>query len=208
MDEAKLRRLRNLKMFKDMSDDEIIAYYANKPPKEPKEPAQTNRSTSDYDKAFKERLTILQKDYGVDMNNSNDAESLRSLVRHLLQAEGVDRQIRDLQVRDHLADEDVRTLKNLGDFQRGIQTTISDLQDKLGITRKLRKEKAVDDIAVWTQDIQKKAKELWERETRPIKCENCSIELARIWVNFPKVPHKINFESECWRCKEKVIYVY
>jgi hypothetical protein len=206
MDEAKLKRMRNLKMFRGKSDDEIVAYLNSRPPK--RVITSEEKSLADYDKIFKERMTTLQKDYGLDMNNSNDVEALRSLVRHLLQAEAVDRQIREIQNRPTIDDDDVRTLKNLGDFQRGIQTTISDLQDKLGITRKVRKEKSADDIAQYIQGIRAKAKDFWDRQTTPIVCSKCSIEMARIWINFPKIAHKYTFESECWRCKEKVIYVH
>lgn len=205
MDDARLKKLKNLRMFKDKSDDEIIAYMNSRPPKTD---VTLKKTSIDYEKAFKDRMSTLQRDYGVDMNDSNDVEALRSLVRHLLQAEAADRQIRGLQELDHLTDEDVRTLKNLGDFQRGIQTTISDLQDKLGITRKVRKEKSVDDIAQYIQKVRRQAKDLYDRKTIVIKCEKCSIELARFWLNFPNVAQKISFESECWRCKEKVIYVF
>lgn len=209
MDEKKLRRLKNLKMFKDWTDEEIIAFMEEKESKPKTETivSVTESDDKDYDRKFKKLLSVLNEDYTVDMNNSNDAQALMSLARHLIQAEKADQRIRAIQDRPSLTDEDVRTLKNLGDYQSGLQRTINDLQDKLGISRKLRKEKQADDIPQYIAGLQKKAKDFWDRKTVGVKCGNCQIELARYWLNFPDHAHTVKMELECWKCQEKIIYL-
>lgn len=206
--EAKLKKLRNLLMFKDKTDDDIREFYKNRKPKDPviKIPAEVLSSGSDdeqYDRNFKMKLKALQSEYGLDMNNSNDAELLRSLVRHIIQQENVNIQIVKLQQEEEL---DTRTLKNLGDYQRTLVTSITDMQEKLGIARKLRKEKQIDDVAVFITDLKERAKTFFDKKTVQVRCGNCQIELVRYWLNFPDLTQVAHFEVECWKCHEKVVY--
>jgi NADH dehydrogenase/NADH:ubiquinone oxidoreductase subunit G len=195
-------------MFKDWSDEQIISYMEEKDAKKSEETIITVTETDDkdYDKKFKKMLSVLNEDYTVDMNNSNDAQALMALARHLIQAEKADQRIRAIQDKPVLTDDDVRTLKNLGDYQSGVQRTINDLQDKLGISRKLRKEKQADDIPQYIAGLQKKAKDFWDRKTVGVKCGNCQIELSRYWINFPNLAYTVKMELECWKCHEKIIY--
>jgi hypothetical protein len=101
---------------------------------------------------------------------------------------------------------DHRVLKGLGDFQRSIQMNINELQDKLGISRKQRKEKQNDDITQYVKALQQKAKTFWAGKTVPVRCEKCKIELARYWINFPDKVKSINFEVICEKCNAGVSY--
>jgi hypothetical protein len=137
------------------------------------------------------------------MNNANDAEMLRSLVQHSIQKDVVNKQIIKLQREDEL---DTRTLKNLGDYQKGLVDTINNLQEKLGINRKQRKEKQVESIPQFVELVRSRAREVWDRETVSIRCENCEITLATYWLNFPLNATVVKMEIECDRCHERVIY--
>lgn len=206
--EVKMKRLRNLRMFKGKSDEDIYEFYRNRKPKPaPAEiPAETKKPLTEeqqYEKSFKEKLKALQQEFGVDMNSSNDAELLRSLVRHLIQQENVNIQIQNLQ---RMPEIDTRTLKNLGDFQRTLSTSIIDIQEKLNITRKLRKEKQIDDVQVFITDLKKRAKDFFEGKTVKVMCDRDGIELARYWLNFPDTTEAVHFEIKCWKCGEAVIF--
>lgn len=206
--EAMLRRLRNLHYFKGKTDEEIIAAVEAKRSRTELEQSEKPSvdvapTTDEYDVKYKKKLKALQSEYGIDMNDANDADALRSLVRLAMQLESADAKIRELHKTDGM---DSRTLKNLGDYQRSVQMSITDLQDRLGIARKQRKEKQVDDIPKYIEALQEKAAALWNRSTIPIRCEKDQIELARLWVNFPKLNNSASFELECWKCHERVIY--
>lgn len=210
--ESKMRRLRNLRMFRGKTDDEIKEFYRQRRPKKdedippPSIPASVDTPSvpaDEYKKKYQARLKRLQAEYGVDLNNSNDAELLKMLVQHLLQQDNVNEQIQALQQMDEV---DTRTLKNLGDFQRSLVTSIADLQVKLGISRQQRKEKQIDDVVVWYRDLKKKAKEFFDGQTVQVRCVNCDIEMARYWLNFPKLTKKVVIEAECWKCHEKVVH--
>lgn len=202
--EARLKKLRNLKMFQGKSDAEIIDYLDHREPKDEKiEPEEPKTDEQEYQLKFNRKLQQLRREFAVDMNDSNDMESLRALVRLSIQNEEM-----DIKIRTSIAGKgsEPRDLKNLTDSQRSINMSISDLQDKLGISRKQRKEKVIDDIPQYISSLQRKAKTFWDRTTTPVTCPKCQIELARVWVNFPKVPHKLSFEGNCWKCEEGVIF--
>lgn len=165
--------------------------------------AEADSADPSHEKVFQDKFKALQAEYGVDMNNSNDTELLKSLVRLLIQNEKVDKIINKLHEDEEL---DTRTLKNLGDYQRTLVTSITDLQDKLGIARKLRKEKQVDDIGQFIEMLRSKANDFFERKTVSVNCERCNIELARYWLNFPKLAKVVHYELECWKCNERIIY--
>lgn len=209
--EGKLKRLRNLPSFKGKTDEEITEYIKNRPQKERKPRAKKvvvpapiiDLASADYDVRYQQKLTQLKDEFGIDMNDANDAESLRMFVRLLIQSEDIDKRIRE----DKSSVFDDKRLKNLGDYQKALVSSISDLQDKLGITRKVRKERQVDDIPQYLKEIRRKALEYWNRTTTAISCDKCQIELARYWLNFPHLATKAVFELECWKCGEKVVYI-
>ena len=201
--EVKIKQLRNLRMFKGKTDEEIVAYMESRPEKPAKISATGDKG---YDARFNDKFNSLKDEYGVDMNDSNDTEALNLLVRHLIQLENINTQIQTLQKQEHMEIEDSRLLKNLGDVQRSLVASSSELQDRLGITRKARKETQVDDIPQYIAMLKKKAKTFYEDNTTTIKCSKCSIEYARIWLNFPKLTTTLTAEIECWRCGEKVVY--
>lgn len=220
--EAKLRKLRNLKYFRDWDDEQIQEWYRLRHGDDeapPETPPELNRATytpseapsvpegsfnaEEYKKKFNQYLNRYKKEYAVDMNEANDAEALRSLVRFIIQLERADELVMEEQARptpDH------RVLKGYGDFQRSIQMSVNELQDKLGISRKQRKDKQVDDIPQYIREIRQKAKDFWNGKTLPVRCEKCKIELARYWINFPDKTKKINFELICDKCDTGVSY--
>ena len=212
---SKIKQLKNLALFKDKSDEEIIAFLKARDAKQKMdEPEETVKQEipvevasdiplAEFKKKYNFKLKSLQKEYGIDMNNSNDAEMLKSLSRHIIQSEIVNDQIIKLQAKPEV---DTRTLKNLGDYQKSLISTLTDLQEKLGIGRRQRKEKEVDSVPQFIDMVRKRARIVWERTTHSINCERCNIELARYWLNFPENASIVHFEIECGKCHEKVVY--
>lgn len=208
--EGKLKRLRNLPAFKDKSEEELIEYLKNKEQK-PRKPRTKKadlpldvKATRDYDKRYNDKFNMLKDEFGIDMNDANDAENLRIYIRSTIQLEDVDERIKDKTNSDYV---DTKILKELGEFKKTLVNSITDLQDKLAITRKSRKEKQVDDIPQYLKEIRRKAKDFWNRTTTSVKCEKCEIELVRYWLNFPDLANKVVMENECWKCGEKVVHV-
>ena len=205
--EAKMKKLRNLKYFRDWTDEQIQEWYRlrhgddERPPETPPiigeaERAQLEQNIlnqpqasvqvsgfdeAEYKKKYNSYINKYKKEYAVDMNETNDVEALQALVRYMLQMERVDQLI----MSEQYGAADHRILKGLGDFQRSLQMNVNELQSQLGISRKQRKEKQHDDIPQYITALKAKAKDFWQGKTVPVRCETCKIELARYWLNFP-----------------------
>ena len=202
----RLAKLRNLRPYKGKTDEEIIESVNSrkaKPKPIPKDvPAEKN-----YYRRFNEKYKILLKEFEIDMNNSNDKEALNALVRQQIQLENVGKEIDTLQMQNSMSKDDYAKLKQLGDFQRNVIISINDLQDKMGITRKIRKEKAVDDIPQWIDGVLERAKSFFDGKTISVDCPKCMIELFRYWENFPLENNNISLNLTCWKCKEQIIHI-
>jgi len=221
---ARVKQLQNLAMFKHKTEDEIIEWIKVRDARQEEEPPKPMRSRKKpaptqldeavarlgdteedaaYERLFNEKLSALQKEYGIDMNSSNDAETLKTFTRAIIQQEVVNRQIIKLQREEEL---DTRTLKNLGDYQKTLVDTMTNIQEKLGINRRQRKEKQVDSIPQFVDLVRSRSRVVWNRSTTPIMCNACQITLATYWLNFPKLENAVSLELTCWKCGEKVLY--
>jgi hypothetical protein len=207
---GKIKRLRNIPRFKSFTDEELLQIILKKEQvkEEQKLVEESGTTPTRLDKRFEQKLTKLQKEYGIDMNDSNDVEALKQLVRYLIQQEDIDIDMRE--IKETLKKDPInlsKTLKSYGDLQRSLTMSINELQDRLGITRKARKEKQIDDVPQYIESLRARAEDFWKRKTVAISCPTCSIELARYWINFPDQEHKMNFNTVCWKCQEEVVYV-
>lgn len=202
--DAQLRRLQNLGPYKGKTLDEIReAVLAKRSSGVTKRQSKAERA---YEQRFDEKFQKLSQEFGVDLNNSNDVEALNNLVRLIIQGENVDDDIRSIQEQPNKNKDDVVVLKNLGDFQRNLNMSMDAIQEKLGISRKQRKEKSVDDIPQWIDNVLKNSKDFFNRKTQVVLCPKDDIELVRYWVNFPELLTTAEFSAECPHCGEIVRY--
>lgn len=211
-----MARFKNLKAFHGWTDDEIKTYMKNreKKPKPPPRLFQEKTESgeegppfvydeSEYKKKYDTYFRKYIKEYGVDMNETNDVQALQSMVRLIIQAEVVNENILKLHADPRFSS---KVLKDMGDFQRSVQMSLKELQEQLGINRKARKEKQADDLPQYIRSLQVKAAQFWNRSTTPIMCYKCKVELARFWINFPDDLISQNMTIMCAKCDEKVVF--
>lgn len=208
LDDARIKKLKNLRPYRNKTEDEIREIFANrlKPKVTVEKSSPKDKPAPDYDARFKSKLQELQKEFSIDMNNSNDAENLKDLVRQQIQLENVVRDIETIQKKDSLAQDDYLKLEKLGKFQSGLLTSKGALEDKLGISRKFRKEKQVDDIPQFFSDLLSRSKTYYDKQTIQVRCPTCKIELVRLWLNFPNLKNDVEMSLECYRCKETILW--
>lgn len=203
---TKAKQMKNLRPYRNKSEDEIIEILKNREVTVIAKKG-SNGTRDDYDKRFNQKLKDLMTEFAVDMNDANDKEALQNLARLQIQNENAARSIDDLQRKaPTLRDEDYRSLKNLGDFQAGVSRSIMELQDKLGISRKQRKEKSQDDFPAFLESMMSRGAKMFEEKTTKIMCPKDNIELARLWYNFPNKKNEVQMSLECWKCGEQIEY--
>lgn len=204
---ARVKKMKNLRPYRDKTDEEIAEIIkARESDKVETKQTRNKKQSDDYDKRFQIKLDELMIEFSVDMNNANDKEALMTLARLQIQNENAARDIDNIQRKDSLRDEDYRSLKNLGDFQLGVARSIGDLQDKLGISRKQRKEKVESDFPQWIEALMKRGAKTFEEKTTVVRCPKDFIELARVWYNFPNKQNETQMSLECPQCGEQIEY--
>lgn len=207
LSEGRIAKMRNLKPYRNKTDEEIkdilssreVGVAVKSRPSAPKAPKS--------DSKFNEKFKILLDEFAIDMNNSNDVEALRNLAMLQVQLDMVSHDISQIHAKETRSSVDYDNLKKLGDLQRVTMTSINDVNSNLGISRKQRKEKAIDDIPQWIDGVLKRAKNTFDKKTVIVQCPRCIIELGRYWLNFPNEDNDIQMSLTCWKCKESVEYV-
>lgn len=205
---TRAKKMQNLRPYKDKSIEEIILIIESREADAlPAQKKQKKQNKDDYDERFNHKFNVLKEEFALDMNDANDVEALKTLVRLQIQHENVTRDIDNIQRKDPLTRDDYLSLKTLGEFQTGVSRSMIELQDKLGISRKIRKEKQQDDVPKFLSDLLKRGKRAFEEKTTTISCPKCMIEVGRFWLNFPDLDNEIQVSLQCWKCKEKIEYV-
>lgn len=197
---AAIKSMRNLLPYKNKTDEELKEILRRKAEVKKSKPSTSKK----YEERFAEKFDQLSAEYAVDMNNSNDLETVKVLVDLSIQIEDISRDIREIQDQASKNKDDYMALDKLGDIQRKSLSAYKDLQESLGISRKVRKEKQTDDIPKFVENLLDKAETFWEASTTAVECPTCKIELARLWINFPKLSNDIQLSLQCFRCEEKV----
>lgn len=204
---TRAKKMQNLRPYKNKTVEEIIEIIQNREADAaPALKKQKKQQQTDYDERFDFKFNILKEEFALDMNDANDVEALKTLVRLQIQHENVTRDIDNIQRKDPLTRDDYLSLKTLGEFQTGVSRSMIELQDKLGISRKIRKEKQHDDVPKFLADLLKRGKKSFEEKTTVISCPRCMIEVGRFWLNFPNLENEIQVSLQCWKCKEKIEY--
>ena len=207
--DTRAKKMKNLRPYRDKTEEEIKAILLERekdPTPSKVEGSKTREKPDDYDKRFKEKLKSLMDEFALDMNDANDREALQTLARLQIQSENAARDIDNIQRKPFLRDEDYRSLKNLGDFQSTVQRAIVDFQDKLGISRKQRKEKQVDDFPQFVESLLARGKKMFDEKTVTVRCPKDFVELARVWYNFPTKQNETQMSLECPQCGEQIEY--
>jgi hypothetical protein len=178
-----IESLRNLRQYKDLSDDQFYELMARK----------------DLDlapvKEFEDRIARKIAEFGEDYDLSdmkfNDKETLRALAQVMITLEDMETfsyKLRSLGINEEsllLYDKVSNQLKNL-------RSDISSLQDTLKISRKVRKGDKEESVINFIDDLKDKAKRFYESKMSYIFCPECSMLLGTIWTLYPNSKNKIS----------------
>ena len=207
LSEGRIAKMRNLKPYRGKTDEEITEIIKQRETGVTLKRKPTSPKSVSSDSKFNEKFKSLQDEYGVDMNNSNDVDALKNLTRLQIQLDAITSDIDGIHAKETRNSVDYDSLKKLGDLQRVTMTSINDISRDLGISRKQRKEKMVDDIPQFIDQTLQKARVFFDKKTVKVECPKCIVELARYWLNFPREKNDIRMSLTCWKCKEVIEYV-
>ena len=187
------RKLRNLKQYKDLSDEEFDEIWEEKLEEIEVTPEMLEERIS-------ERLDELAEDYDMEDMKSNDRIQLRALVLAMIQLEDLEQTA--WTIRQKTGYQDVQILEKINKILGGLRDDISKISNDLQLTRKIRKQSRETTVLDWIADLRGKAHKFYKHRMLYIFCPECKMLLSTIWLNYNS-EKKNSIKLKCRRCEHE-----
>jgi hypothetical protein len=175
------RKLRNLHQYKGLSEEEFDEKMA--------ELKVGVTSVQEFEKRIQKKLKEFSEDYDLTELNSNDKLVLRALCQAHITLEDLERQSYKLR-EEGIGLDNITIIEKVSKVMSDLRKDISNLQDDLKITRKVRKSDKETSVINYIDDLKAKAKEFYSSRMSYIYCE-CGMLLSTIWTLYPEANNKI-----------------
>lgn len=164
--------LRNMKQYKNMTDEEFDAMYSQIVYGVEKDEVILERSARLMDQ--------FEEEYDLSDMLPNDRMLLRNLVSAVIQLEDYET-VSNALAKEGISSANIVTLDKLSAICNRLRSDISKMQEDLKITRKNRKADKEQSVIVAIEDLKKKAKLFYEQKMHYLFCEKCGVLLATVW---------------------------
>jgi len=174
---GKIKKMRNLAQYKDMTDEEFDEAMNQKPIE--------LDSSEELEQRIEKKLAEFERDYDLSELKINDWDALRALIQAHLTLEDYEQFLFKIRS-DSLTENRILSMDKLHRVMSDLRSDISKLQGDLSITRKNRKADQDASLEDYIQSLKEKAKKFYESKMSYIFCEKCSMLLATTWVLYGK----------------------
>lgn len=169
-------RFRNLTQYKDMTDDEFDEFWEVK--------TTGILSVKEFEDRIQRKIDEFGEDYDLEDLKANDKVTLRALVQAYITLEDLENYA--FQKRMEGIDEDsILAMDKMSNIMSRLRSDISNMQNDLKITRKVRKGDKEESVINYIEDLKLKAKKFYEEKMSYIFCPKCDMLLATTWFLYP-----------------------
>ena len=170
------QQVRNLKQYKDLSEEEFEEVYL--------ELVAGETSTKDFEERINHKIDDFAKDYDLSDLKINDLLTLRALAQAYITLEDFERY--SFKLRQKGLDEiDVVRLEKINKILGDLRRDISNLQNDLKITRRIRKGDQEESVINFIESLKRKARTFYYAKMRPVVCPECKTWIASVWALYP-----------------------
>lgn len=169
-------KIRNLAQFRDMTDEEFDAIMERKD--------TTVAPSRDLEGRIQEKLDNFSNDYDLSDLKINDRDVLRGMIQNILAKEDYEQYLFNIRA-DGFSDEKLATIDKIQKVISDLGKSISDAQNDLNITRKIRKSDQETSVVAYLEDLKVKARRFHESRESYIFCPKCNTLLCTMWVLYP-----------------------
>jgi len=187
-------QLKNLKQFANMSEDDFAEYMQDSVG-----PVLSKRAKEQIEKDIKEHLVEFENDYDLSDLKINDRLVLRNLIRAIITLEDLENNFSLLKI--DVSNSNILLLDRLSKVMNHLRRDISEMQDDLKLTRRIRKESQEENFATYLADLQNKARRFYRQKMLYIFCPECRRLLSTVWLLQTEANNILNLE--CSNCKNK-----
>jgi hypothetical protein len=178
-------RYRNLVQYKNLSDEEYDTVW--------NQMQQGIKKNLDLEIRIETKIKEFGTDYDLDDLKINDLLTLRALALTYITLEDYELYAYNLRAEGISLDK-ILEMEKLNNIMSGLRKDISNMQNDLNITRRIRKGDKEETVISEVERLKQKAKEFYEARMSYVLCEECNMLLATIWFHYPEENNKLSFK--------------
>lgn len=178
-------KLKNLKQYQGLSEEEFDAVFDEIETKA----VDAKINIEEQEKEVEAKLAEFAEDYDLADMKVNDRIILRNLVQAIISLEALEDAF--LRFRTNITADNVLILDRVATVMNKLRSDISDMQDDLKLTRRIRKESQAESFMEWLEKVKVKAISFHKEKSLYIFCEKCRYLLATTWLLYPEENNKI-----------------
>lgn len=182
-------QLRGLTQYRDLTDEEFDAVYD--------EMVTGYKTSSEFERRIQRKIDDFSKDYDLSDLKMNDLLTLRALAQAFITLEDFERYSHAIR-QEGLQDVDIVRIEKLNNILSNLRKDISNLQNDLKITRKIRKGDNEESVINFIEDLKIKARRFYESKMKIVLCPKCGTWIASVWLLYPN-DNKTKFRFRCNR---------
>ena len=187
------KKVRNLKQYRDLSDEEFEVEFL-------KLSAEPVYDAVDLEEQIEEKLKDFGEDYDLSDMKINDRLVLRNLIIAIITLEELEETFASM--RTDISEGNMLMVDRLAGVMSKLRKDISDMQNDLKLTRKIRKEGREESFLAWMDKMKERAAEFSREKSLSIFCPDCRMMLSSLWLIYPDGDNKISLH--CKRCDKFV----
>jgi hypothetical protein len=182
------RKLRNLKQYKDLTDEEFEEVYSEEIV------ASISQAEQDLEDRIEEKLTALAEDYDMSDMKINDRLQLRAMAQAEIQLEDLEQAV--YMIRQDITKDNVIVIEKLNNVMAKLRSDISSISDDLQLTRHIRKQSKEANVIRHLEDLKAKAMKFYKERMLYIFCPECKMLLATTWLMYPEMNNKLKLSCD------------
>lgn len=175
--QEKIDRRRHLYQYRNMTDEEFETAIREKD--------LGMESSKELERRINEKLEQFSSDYDLSDLKINDKEVLRGLIQAIISLEDYEQLIFKIRSSGLSAD-NITLIDRMQKAMADIRKSISDAQNDLNITRKIRKSDQETSVIAYIDSLKEKARRFYESRMSYIFCPKCNTLLGTIWTLYPE----------------------
>jgi hypothetical protein len=172
----KVKRMRNLAQYKNLSDDAFERLMEDR--------AISIGKSQDFEDRIAKKLQEFEKDYDLSDMKINDRDIMRALIQAQINLEDYEQFLFKIRS-EGITESTLFATEKLQKVMSDLRADISKLQNDLNITRKVRKSDQDVSVLAYIQGLKEKAKKFYESKQSYIFCPKCDMLLGTIWTMYP-----------------------
>lgn len=174
---GKIKRMRNLAQYRDLSDEQFADIMAKK--------VVSSNSAEAFEERIARKLAEFEQDYDLSDLKINDRDTLRALIQAHITLEDYEQHLYFIRS-GGISEQTIFAIEKFQKAMSDLRSDISKLQTDLNITRKIRKSDQDVSVMAYIGKLLKQAKEFYEAKMSYVFCEKCNMLLGTIWTLYPE----------------------